>query len=318
MSTKKLFEVDGFEVKSDTRYVISDRVDYNAPSGFSSKGVTKLPSDGVGETFGCPFRSQGETGEGVWDTGFYVESPCYVSISKTEASAIVKGLDKNLVEQYGRYVGGSDKLSHLNNDFWDSKKFQVFSGQSLSTDSIEDLMTIYFALRQRKVTPKGKEGDAKYRGVSYLIVDVNENVKKRDEKALKKFDAIGKFQGMLKTDKSTLISILSYMDIPVADDVKDSTLIGMFSNQIESSEPTLDRFNKVFDMADTEQGREVIQVFLGLKVMSRKGKLEKVNSVYYFEGEELGPDLKTAAENTVKNKALKELKNLIILGEDDD
>lgn len=318
MSTKKLFEVDGFEVMANTRYVIADRTDHNAPSGFVEKGVTKLPSDGVGETFSCPFRAQGTEGDGVWDTGFYPESPCYANIGNEEAKKIVQGLEKNLLQRYGAFIGGSEKLNHLNNEFWDSKKFRVFSGQSLSTDKIEELMTLYFALRQRKVVPKGKEGEAKYRGTPYYVVDVNQDVKKRDEKALKKFDAIGKFQGMLRTDKSTLISILSYMDIPVADNVKDSALIGMFSSYIESSEPTIERFNSVVDMSETEQGRQIIEVFLELKKMSRKGKLEKINSVYYFDGEELGADLKTSAENVVKNKALSELKNLIILGEDDD
>lgn len=318
MSTKKLFEVDGFEVFANTRYVIADKVDHNAPSGFTDKGVTKLPSDGVSETFGCPFRADGTEGEGVWDTGFYAESPCYANISSSEAVKIVKGLEDNLFKRYGNVIGGSDKLNHLNNEFWDKQKFMVFSGQSLSTDKPKELMTLYFALRQRKVVPKGKEGEAKYRGSSYYVVDVNQDVKKRDEKAIKKFDAIGNFQAMLKTDRNTLISILSYMDVNVSEDAKDSALIGMFYSLIEKSEPTVERFNKVTEMADSDQGREIIEVFLALKEMGKRGKLDKINNVYYYQGEELGADLKTSAENVVKNASLKELKNMIILGEDDD
>lgn len=317
MSKRKLFEVEGFPVMSGTRYVITDRLDHDAPSGFIDKGVTKLPSDGVTETFGCPFRATGTDGEGLWDTGFYPDSPCYMAISSTESEKEVEGLRKNLFERYGKYIGGVDKLDHQNNEFWDKKTFKVHSGQSLTTDKIEDLMTIYFALRQRKVVPKGKEGEAKYRGTSYHILDVNQSVKRRDEKAVKNFEAVGTFHGMLKSDKRTLVSILSYMDINVSEDTKDSALIGMFQSYVENSEATIDRFNKVVDMAEDEQGRQIIEVFLALKERGRKGKLQRENNVYYYEGTELGADLKTAAEKVVKDKSLEELKNSIILGDDD-
>ena len=111
-----LFEIDGFKVMPESNYIIKNKTDYDAPSAFVKVGTTKLPSAGVGESFQCRYvRTSRDTG--VWDTGFYEQSPCYSHLKPGEKELAVKKLMKNVVEPYEAYTGITGQLAHTNDDF---------------------------------------------------------------------------------------------------------------------------------------------------------------------------------------------------------
>lgn len=318
MSDKKLlFEVEGFEVYSDSLYVVNNRVDYDAPSGFVERGTTQLPSDGVGETFYCPFIASGNSGEGVYDTGFYVNSPCYRTVKDTKSKElIVKNLKKNLVEPYANEKGAED-VSHNNLDFWDKQKFFITAGDVINSNNPNDLMKIYFALRHRKVCPKGLEKEPRFDNASYIVVDINKDVKKRDEKVSKQFRVIEIFTTLLKTDRARLVSLMEYVGIRTSTSVEDNTLTSFFYEYIQESESNIDRFIDLFEHTDTEVGRAEIDIYLVLKELRSDRKIDKAeNGILFYNDIELGPNLKTAANNIARQKDFRELKRSLLLGEE--
>ena len=93
-----LFKINDFEVKKDSIYVVKDKRDMDAPSGFIRAGVSKLPSKGVGDTFQVRYVSRDGGRTGTWDTGFYEFSHCYKTQDKDSVKPLITSLKKNILD----------------------------------------------------------------------------------------------------------------------------------------------------------------------------------------------------------------------------
>jgi hypothetical protein len=322
MSKKEnlLFEVDGFKVFKDSIYVVRDKEDLSAPSGFITVGVTKLPSDGVGDSFQCRYV-QKTAKTGVWDTGFHTYSPCYQGVVKEIVEDKVQRLHKNVVEPYRQAVGNENALVHSDDEFWSSLNFYIYTGQVFNTDSPEEVLTLYFALLTKQLTPKGLEGDSRYNNSSYVCLDITEDVKKKDEKSSKKFRAVGIFENLLTSDKPRLVEMLNYMNLVVSPEIEPDAFRGVFDQFLSTGEgfKNVDMFLRMVEETKDEIGRAKISIFIKLKeAYTRNNKVTKnTNGVYFFENTEIGPDLKAAASNIAKTEDLKEIKRELLLGDED-
>jgi len=321
MSTRKtLFVIDGFEVKENSTYVIKDKKDMDAPTGYIKAGVTKLPSRGVSESFQVSFVSRDGGRTGTWDTGFYEYSPCYRDTDATEIKTLVTGLKKNLLLPY-RHAIGDDLAFELNNNaFFDKTNFKVYSKKTYNTLDPIDRMELYFGLLTKQVTPKGQEGNTRYNDSSYVVIDISKDIKIKDERALAKFAAIGAFTALLKTDKPRLVAILHYTGMNFSSSIEDSVLIGMFNDYLtgENDDKTT-AFNKLVEESETKVGLEKITIYQAIRDAYKKGgKVTKISGLYFYEDKEIGPDLKNSAENIAKNSSLASVKRDILLADDED
>jgi len=320
---KLLFEVDGFKVYDNTNYTVRDKIDYDAPSGYVERGVSRLPSDGVGDTFTCGFSSIDEmSSEGVWNTGFYPSSKCYNNIQSDKAIAsLVKLAVENVKKPYQKRLGLPDdtKLSQEgSNTYWDNKTFKVYSGQVMNTRKIEDRVNLYFALLTGHLTPEEHKGNSSYSKSTYIVIDIDKGIKRKDEKARDKFEAIYSFMDMVKTDKKRVISVLDYIGLSMSDTAEVSTMMSMFEEFIEKDESKLKLYNSTMDETDTPKGREKIEIYTKLKSrFPTKGVSKSANGVYFFNGEEIGGDLKTAAANISSQKHFSDIKKELLIGDQD-
>lgn len=319
MSDKKtLFTLHGFEVKEDSKYVLTDKLDMDAPSGFIAAGVTKLPSDHVSESFQATYNQEMD----LWDTGFYPESPCYANENPTDAAIKVKAILKNVVEPYKRFAGiplkDEETLSHKNDAFWTAKaqNFMIYTNQIFDTTRAKDVFTLYFALLTRNVTPKGQEGDPKFNRASYVLVDTTKALKSKDEKASTKFKAIASFSNMLESDKDGLVNILRYIDVNVSVNAENATIMAIFDAYLSQGQDKINRFNSMVSDYASDAGKEKIQIFNILKskfgVDKKIGKNSK--NMFTYDGIEVGPDLASSAENIAKN--LIDIKKELLLADD--
>lgn len=317
MSKKKLFDVDGFEVYEDSIYVVNDKIDHDAPSGFLEKGATRLPSNGVADTFYCPFQPSGQNGKGIWDTGFYEDSPCYSELDAKDRGIVVKAIKANVMKPFAALKGGEEALSHTNNAFWDLEKFKVYAGQVLNTRNTLDRANLYFALRHKKLCPKGEESNPKYRETAYTVVDVNKDVKRKDEKIASLFAGIQSFTTCLQNDRPRLISVLEYMGIRLSEEVEDSSLVSIFNEYVQENESHVGRFNSLMEQTSTDAGQEMIQVYLKLKKAVSKGNVERAkNGSLHLGDTELGGDLRVAAENIAKKQEFVQIKKQLLFDEE--
>ena len=315
---KLLFEVGGVQIYTESIYVIEDKEDLGAPSGLIKRGATKLPSDGVDESFQCAYKATSAT-TGVWDTGFHEFSPCYRGMEETVVNAKIETLKKNLVTPFERSVGVDGILAHNNDSFWATKNFKVFTGKSFDTTYPEDLLTLYFGLLNGELTPKGSEGDSKYNSSPYILVDKTQAVKKKDQKTSDLYKAIGIFEEFLKSDKPRLIAMLNYSGLVVSPTVSNDSFRSMFNEYLSMASGTnIGQFLRLVEMTSDEEGREIVEIYIRLKAAYGKGtKVSKnPNGVLHYEDTEIGPDLKSAASNIVKTSKLDHIKRDILLGEE--
>ncbi len=316
---KFLFSINDFDVHSDSVYVVNDKRDLDAPSGYINVGVSKLPSRGVGETFQVRFESRDNGRTGVWDTGFDEYSPCYKSRSIEEARSVVKGLKTNLLTPYRKVIGVEDAFEKTNEAFFLKTRFHIYSGKTYNTNDPVDLMELYFGLLTNQLTPKGQEGNSKFNDSSYIVIDINKNMTTKVSRTIEKFKAIGSFQGMLKADRERLMSILEYTGTSFSNTVDDNTLITMFSEYLDGGvkDNRVEIFNGLVDETETESGMEKVYLYRALKLESKKPntKITKSGGVYFYDGMELGPELKSSVENITKNSKLAGVKRDLLLAE---
>ena len=318
--TKELFKVGGFTVRQDSKYVLKDKRDMDAPSGYIQVGVTKLPSKGVSESFQVKWISSDASGKhGVWDTGFDAYSPCYKDVTRADAEIISAGLVESLLEPYRTATGNPLAFEKTNGDhtFFDGLNFKIYSGKTYSTSDPKDAMEVYFGLLTGQMTPKGQEGNTKYNDSSYVLVDIDMDHKVKDERAISKFSAIGAFTAMLISDKELLYSMLTYLGITISKSIDETTLIGMFNDKLESNiDDIATSFNRLVEESKTKPGREKLVIYSILKDKALKGKLEKVSGIYFYDEVEIGADLKNAAEAISKNSKLANVKKQLLIDED--
>lgn len=319
---KLLFEVDGYSIYDDTTYTVKDKTDYDAPSGYQERGVTRLPSDGVGDTFTCGFSSVSPgSNDGLWDTGFYESSRCYMS---EKDSTVVKSRLKNAVDNvmkpYAAMLGGNEKLNQSSdNKFWQEKLFNVHTGRVYNTSKIEDRVELYFALMTNHLTPEGQEGDHKFSKSTYVILDINKGMKRKDEKAMMEFEAISSFMKLLKTDPTRIRAVLDYIGMTTSDSVSDSTMMSMFKDLITEDESKLKLYLGLIEESESDQGRDKLEIYRLLKQKFPKGGVTRSgNGVYFYQDEEIGGDLKTAASNIATQKQFDDIKKELLLSDDED
>lgn len=313
-----LFEVGGVKIFKNAIYICKHKEDLSAPTGFQERGTTKLPSSGVDEIFQCGYRALSET-EGVWDTGFHKYSPCYELMDEEVIKEKLELLKENVIVPYEKSRGKQGLLDHTNDSFWEKKMFKLSPDKVFNTKKPEDMLTLYFGLLNRELTPKGQEGDTRYSGSSFVLVDKTKDIKKKDERSSLLFKAIGLFEQLLSTDKPRLVAILSYLGMNVSKDITDDAFRSMIREHFDQiTSKNVDMFLMTSEESQTDSGRDKIEIFVKLKeALLRGNKVTKnPNGILYYNDTEIGPDLKAASHNISKTKELKSIKKELLFEEE--
>lgn len=310
-----LFTVNGFTVHKGNTYQLVDKPDMDAPSGFIQAGVTKLPSDGVGETFHCRFIRNGIGNDGVWDTGFYEYSPCYEGMEKERVRTIVNALSRNVVVPFEKKAGKPDILNQDNESFWIKQRFNVYSDKPYNTSNPNDVLELYMGLLTYQITPQGQEGDSKYRDSAYILVDTTKKRKLKEEKSVAKFEAVGIFYELLKQEPEKLQAVMQYLGMNVNVSSDDTTLMATFDEYLSGNTDKIRAFKNTVEDTNTDTGYSKILIYKKLREenLKPKSKLTRTpKGVYFYEDFEVGGDLKSAAENIAKNSELHNIKKELL------
>lgn len=320
--SKILFTVNGFAVKADSTYVVKDKRDMDAPTGYIQAGVSKLPSRGVGDSFEVRFVSNDGGRTGVYDTGFHEYSDCYKDLSLEERKPIVAALKKNLLNPYRLATGNPTAFENgvEGEAFIKTQRFMVQSSKTYNTSDVRSAMELYFGLLTRQLTPKGEEGNTAYEDSSYVVIDLSKDRNIKDERALNEFKAIGAFSSMLRADKERLYAILKYVGMTFLPSIDEGAIISMFNDYIRNNNSDkTDIFNNLVTETESKAGLDKVFIYKALKELStRATSLTKSSGIYYYNDVEVGSDLKNAADNINKNPKLVQIKKELLLAEDED
>lgn len=320
-SSNILTSINELDIKKDSIYKITNRLDMNAPSGYRNAGTTKLPSDGVGNSIPCKFVIRNhDTGDGVFDTGLYIESPMYRDVDKAKVKRIVKELKEVIVEPYeSKYGVGT--LDHTNTEFWDTFNVDLFDGRFLNTGNIDDLLDLFIAMVGAELTPKGFRGDPRFISADYMIIDKDKVKSAAEERNSSKIDAIGAFSYLLKAKKPLLLNVLRYIGgaSGVDKETNDSTLKSIFAQWIEVNPLHANKFNDAIEFVEETRGAQIISIYGRLDKLMRKNKFvsrSESSGMIEFSGTVIGTDLRDAATNIFDDKELEEIQQKLVDLED--
>lgn len=329
-----IFEVDGFPVRENHYYILKDKEDKSAPSGYVKMGKSKTPGKGINENFYCSFIDGGTLPDpnnpkksvqnNIYDTGFYPESPMYarMGLTPTQVNARVKKLKATVVKKF-EAVRGKGILDHTNKTFWDNYTYTLETDKILRTEDPEDLLTIYLALSGGTAVPKGGKKNGKWKKASYVIADNAKDMKVGEERASIKMDAQVEFVTLLKTEPTTLVNALGFLELNAAISEKstESSMKMAFRSWIEETNGSVTHARRFLDLVkqmETPQGKEIVNIYPRVKKLYKSGVISREeDGKYYYKEFLLGGDMKTAAENLCKDKDLKTIKESILFDEND-
>lgn len=313
MSKKEvIFEINGFQLKTNSIYKIADKFDAEAPSGFVEEGVTKLPSEGVGNTVYCRFISTNpsDPSVGIWDTGLYQQSPCYEDLEDDKISEQVAQLEKFIVKPFSKKYGAKVDLDPNDDDFWNTKPVYLTAKRTFNTAKIDDLLELYIAMRNYSLTPKGSEGDPAYSDSQYLIVDSDKNTEFKKNQASEEIDAYMHFGRILSESNDKLIKVLMYVGLNVTNTMDPDNLKYTFKEHLSTSKLNSAEFNKLCESLSDPRVEDKITLYKVLVDKYKNGTniTRKSNGKFYFDNTEIGESLKNAAENISISKDLEKIK----------
>lgn len=312
-----LFQLYGFEVHQNSVYVIKDKPDPDAPSGFQQVRATKLPSAGIDETFHCPYNSQSS----IWDTGLYEDSPCFVNDPREVAKAKAALHTKSVLKPFMQAKGYSDStlFRQNNNEFWDNYRVRVGRDRIFDTSKPDDVFDLYLALLARKVAPEHDKSNPLFRNTSYLVVDQNKNLRVKEETTRKTHECRRAFYQLLGEDLRVMKALLHYMGTRLSDSADETTVMMVFDEQIATNIVKVEQFNILYAEMNNPQSqfKDELFVFKALKSPAFKKHLKTDAGLIYFDGDVVGPDLKSASRNIARNPELTDLKDKILIPDED-
>lgn len=308
MSDNVIIEVNGLKIKENSLYKIVDKPDLNAVNGLREHGSTKVPVEFIGNTAGCRYNLE----KGVYDTGFYTQSPCYANLPREAREQRVRILTEKIVEPF-EMMHGDGVLDNKNEkEFWDKYEYSIFEGKIFNTDNVKDLLDLYISVLSFELTPKGSEGNPMFNDSQFCIEDKEITSKKRNERTQSYMVAMTSYTLMLTSEKNKLIAALRFVRMPGSDNLKsetqDATFNALFHDWINNDVKNVDDFVRVSNMINKKAGLEEVVIFSHLLDLNTKRKVVKIGDEYSFHETPLGADLKTAAKNLVSKTSLKDLK----------
>lgn len=310
---KLLATVGGMKIYSGSIYVITGKMDEEAPSGYQERGISKTPFPGNKTVSCCGWDKDLR----VYDTGFFINSGCYKGYSLEDRKEEMDMRIKNIRHPFEETV--NEDLDQKNFDFWDSYSIDLYDGRLFYTDDVRDLFELYIAILSKALTPKEEDGNPLYVESYYCVEDKTTAVDIRKQRQIDKADILYEFMGKLKgseSEKQSIYDLLLYLDVIRSIDLDPSMVQYIFTNWIDAKNTNVDMYkeasSRFLSDDETTEGMQIIKFHRMIKEMI-EGLTVSVNSDgLYLNGELIGADAISASMALVSNKTMLEAKSRVL------
>lgn len=310
---KLLATVGGMKIYSGSIYVITGKMDEEAPSGYQERGISKTPFPGNKTVSCCGWDKDLR----VYDTGFFINSGCYKGYSLEDRKGEMGMRIKNIRQPFEETV--NEDLDQKNFDFWDSYSIDLYDGRLFYTDDVRDLFELYIAILSKALTPKEEDGNPLYVESYYCVEDKTTAVDIRKQRQIDKADILYEFMGKLKgseSEKQSIYNLLLYLDVIRSVELDPSMVQYIFTNWIDAKNTNVDMYkeasSRFLSDDETTEGMQIIKFHRMIKEMI-EGLTVSVNSDgLYLNGELLGADAISASMALVSNKTMLETKSRVL------
>ena len=315
----RVLTVKSFEIYKGSIYKINPKYHASAPDGFRQLGTTKVLGGGIVDEISCPFTDNGtNSGEGIYDTGFYVGSQCNRHLSKSEELVFIQAVTELIVEPYER-KHGEGILRFSNFDFWDNYRVDLYHNRVFNPDNVDHLLALYIGLISHELTPVKQEGKPAFRNSAFLIEDITKAVDFTRKKSNNIVSSIGVFSGLMKNKPTVLYDILRYCKmIDNNVNVSENVLNDTFYRWLTSTDNSLARiaaFNSAVELANDPNTSDVPAIFSKLIVDFRTGRVTKSGGFFYFQNTQIGSSLREAARVINADPDKQAIKEVLLMGE---
>lgn len=309
MEKRLLATVGDMKIYSDSIYVITGKMDEEAPTGYQDLGISKTPFPGNKTVVCCAWDKALK----VYDTGFYINSACYKGYSESAKKAEMNSRIQNILNPFEE--SANEDLDQKNFDFWDSYRIDLYEGRLFYTNDIRDLFELYIAVLSKALTPKEEDGNPLYVESYYCVEDKTTAVDIRKQRQLDKadimFDFMSKMKGS-KADKQKIYDLLLYLDIIRSVELDPSMVQYVFTNWIEEKNTNIDAYkeakSRFLNDDENASGPQIIKFHRMIKELT-EGLVVSINADgLYLNGEHIGADAISAAMSVVDNKNMLETK----------
>ena len=299
-------EVGGVTIKNDAIYKIGPKKDDDAPEAYRKLGTSKLLVEGITEGAPCVFNVE----QGVWDTGFYENSPCYRGIDKDKVKVLVAERVKHIKEPMEELIG-EGKLTHhdTKDSFW-----LTFGMANLRTNGYfrtsqpKELLGLYIALLHGYVCSKEDQNHPMKRNATYTIIDKNKDISVQEDRKQKKAKALREFFTLSAKDQGKAKEVLRYIGLPYSGDEEALSAIVMdFVDNQKEGHNNAERLLKTVEKASHNLGYHEINLYTQLSDLYKQGVIKREGGEYLLRNVPLGLDLKAASMKIAKDKELKEI-----------
>lgn len=306
-----------FEIHSNSIYEIVSKLDTSAPDEFKRLKTTKVIDPDLTTSFTPPFNAQ----MGVWDLGFEENSPCLFGIDKD----LVK---KHLVVTQNYIVGPVERIKgkgYLNavpksikhvvkkeneGEGLDYHKITLGLERIFDTKKPLDLLDLYLAVLAGELAPKDEEFSRQWDNADFSVENKREKTDQIERAQYKKDRAVAKMHTFLEDNKKYLVDVLNYVGVKVSEKSTDQTISSFFrkwldntsSRSGENAEYFLGVIEKFTKQGDTGE----LYTWSVLNDLVKNGAITIRKNEYFLDGQSLGHNLRTVAEQTLKDKKLKE------------
>jgi hypothetical protein len=284
-----LFEVNGFQLRANTIYQIIGKEDEDAPEAYIKMGVSKEPDESVMDGYTMAY----DNAMNVYDTGFFLQSPCYRGKPKDWVEAQVAARCKWVKDPYEGIVG-EKQLDQRNNKFWDGYFAVTRMGKLYSTSDAQQLFDLYLLIQSKHVVPKSREGDPKYKSAMYCIEDKNDVIDVKTKRIESEMEASRRFSELKEKDPKRLQDILLWLDIP-SKGIEDGTLSRIFYEYLKRSTNNAEAFVQQYRESANSKWLHILQIHTMLYVLRERNRLERADQSWIVGGYEIDTNLKRAA-----------------------
>jgi hypothetical protein len=297
-----------FRIQSNTPYQIVSKFDADAPDGFQKARTTKVPDPSVGYN-GTPLAFY-DLDRSVYDTALTEYSKSLVKLypdvddRKRALQEITKRITNPLIT-----LKGKETIEPNNFQFWDDFRIDLAIDEILNTSNPLHLFYLYSLIIHGKLAPVEFESESYFKNNAQFSVENKESVINVSQKReLEKSKAISRFFTLHEDDEPALLAILEWMGITGLEGADEALMNTVFKNWLEKDDNQNPKeFLKTYDQYyKTKSGKNVLDIFKGLKDLQKLKKVKKTTEGVLFEEEIIGKDFKEAAQKVATNKELLE------------
>ena len=246
----------------------------------------------------------------AWDTGFYESSKCLRGLDEAARKELVQLLQKHIVEPVER-IRGEGALAHASdNEFFDSFRIPLGTTVVFNTANPIERLQVYLGILGKNLAPKKFESHPNFKKAQFCVINNEDAVTARQEKAHQKTEAIGLYYTLLKSNKEKLFNILDYIGIVTSDKTDDVTLSSAFTEYVDDSSKEGFKNPEIFINTVTkfqdEAGENELYIYNLLKQLSKKGVVKILRGEVYLDDINLGNGFKLAAAYAASSPEINE------------